>query len=140
MIKGHLPQNDFPLSSAIGSSVIASNASLFLVDKGGGPVNETFENSLTKSFGLVRLSCLGHCSVGVFDFPFFVSSIVYSVNIPGRNMTKLKIPVMAPTYLEKKLFYYVKSKVKTQKRLTNLIHSNEYSLRYSYPQAAYIST
>ena len=52
----NLPQND--LFCAIGVSAIDSNATLFFVSNGGGPVNDTVENSLTILFGLCLLPLL----------------------------------------------------------------------------------
>ena len=95
----NLPQND--LFCAIGVSAIDSNATLFFVSKGGGPVNDTVENSLTILFGLCLLPLLD-IFFGSFNWLswFEVLSTVYSLKIPGRNMKKLNRPVMAPTYLQ----------------------------------------
>ena len=94
-----LPQND--LFCAIGVSAIDSNATLFFVSNGGGPVNDTVENSLTILFGLCLLPLLD-IFLGSFNWLswFEVLSTVYSLKIPGRNMKKLNRPVMAPTYLQ----------------------------------------
>ena len=61
-----LPQND--LFCAIGVSAIDSNATLFFVSNGGGPVNDTVENSLTILFGLCLLPLLD-IFLGVLDWP-----------------------------------------------------------------------
>ena len=94
-----LPQND--LFCAIGVSAIDSNATLFFVSNGGGPVNDTVENSLTILFGLCLLPLLD-IFLGCFNWLSWleVLSTVYSLKIPGRNMKKLNRPVMAPTYLQ----------------------------------------
>ena len=95
----NLPQND--LFCAIGVSAIDSNATLFFVSNGGGPVNDTVENSLTILFGLCLLPLLD-ILLCFFDWLSWldVLSTVYSLKIPGRNMKKLNRPVMAPTYLQ----------------------------------------
>ena len=61
-----VPQKDLFCTLGV-SAAIDSNATLFLVSNGGGPVNDTVENSLTILFGLCLLPLLDIFS-GFFDW------------------------------------------------------------------------